>query len=477
MIKLLTHPFTKILLFLLGWAGFISILRELSHTLNVLINNAFGAWFYFGFLPSLFLLTSSGVLLLVSIWKTKGKALAPPLAFWRKLDAFLLSLFAVWGAVFLVFSTYSSWDARNWDVLSTLLLPLLAYALLILAAAELTARLRDKTLGQTMYWLHFFRIYPLYKPLGFLFALALAFNLFILLSMMTAPFHFRGIGSISVFLFLPQLFTHPMGTVTAAPDITNLFFLLAAITLIALTYFAVHLLNLSAEYDKANEEKIRAERFKGELITNVSHDIRTPLTSIINYVDLLKLEPLDGKSAEYISVLEMKAARLKTLIDDLMDASKAGTGSVSVKRETVNLTELLGQVAGEFEDQLKQRNLTLVLREPDTPIFTDTDSRHLWRTLENLFSNAAKYALPGTRVFAELVQREHSVVFTLKNTSARPIHLSGDTLTEQFIRGDMARESEGSGLGLYIAKSLVELMNGQFCIDVSGDLFTVEIVL
>ena len=477
MIKLLTHPLTKILLFLLGYAGFISILRELSHTLNVLINNAFGAWFYFGFHSSLLLVSISGMLLLVSVWKTRGRALTPPLAFWRKLDAFLLPFFAIWIAVFLIFSTYSSWDIRNWNILGTLLLPLLAYALLILAAAELTARLRDKTLGQTMYWLHFFRIYPLYKPLGFLFSLLLISNVLILFSMMTAPFHFRRIGSISVFLFLPQIFAHPTDTVTAAPNITNFFFSIAAVTLIALTYFAVHLLNLSAEYDKANEEKIQAERFKSELITNVSHDIRTPLTSIINYVDLLKNEPLQGKSAEYRAVLEKKSARLKTLIDDLMDASKASTGSVSVKREKVNLTELLGQVAGEFEDQFKERNLTLVLREPDTAIFTDTDPRHLWRTLENLFSNAAKYALTGTRIFAELVQEEGNVVFTLKNTSARPIHLSGDSLTEQFIRGDMARESEGSGLGLYIAKSLVELINGQFTIDVSGDLFTVEIVL
>ena len=477
MIKWFTHPLTKILLFLFGWAGFVSFLRELSHTLNVLINNAFGAWFYFGFTPSLLLLATSGLLLLVSIWKTKEGGLIPPFLFWRKLDAFLLSFFAIWLAFFLIFSTYSSWDARNWDVLSTLLLPFFAYALLILTAAELTARLRDKTLGQTMYWLHFFRIHPVYKPLGFLFSLLLISNVFILFSMMTAPFHFRQIGGISVFLFLPQTFAHPTDTVTAVPDITNLFFMIAAITLIALTYFVVYLLNLSAEYDKANEEKIQAERFKSELITNVSHDIRTPLTSIINYVDLLKNEPLQGKSAEYRTVLEKKSARLKTLIDDLMDASKASTGSVSVKLESVNLTELLGQVAGEFEDQFDEQNLILVLREPDPPIFIDTDPRHLWRTLENLFSNAAKYALPGTRIFAELVQQEDSVVFTLKNTSARPIHLSGDTLTEQFIRGDMARESEGSGLGLYIAKSLVELMDGQFSIDVSGDLFTVGIVL
>jgi signal transduction histidine kinase len=160
-----------------------------------------------------------------------------------------------------------------------------------------------------------------------------------------------------------------------------------------------------------------------------------------------------------------------------MDASKAGTGNVNVTLKPVDLTELVGQVSGEFNDLFIARNLTLALRQPGETVFAIADSRHLWRTLENLFSNTIKYSLAGTRVFAELSQSEEESVFTMKNTSKTPIDLSGDALTEQFIRGDKARESEGSGLGLYIAKSLVELMDGQFEIRTSGDLFEVEIKL
>jgi len=232
-----------------------------------------------------------------------------------------------------------------------------------------------------------------------------------------------------------------------------------------------------AEYDKANAEKVRAERFKTELITNVSHDIRTPLTSIINYIDLLKTLQIENTDfAEYVGVLDRKAARLKTLIDDLMEASKAGTGNMSVDLCEINLTEIMGQIAGEFDEQFAERGLTLVLRQPDQPVFTIADSRHLWRVLENLFGNAVKYSMPETRVFAEIILRDEGTVFTMKNTSKNHIDLSGDALTEQFMRGDRARLSEGSGLGLYIVKSLVELMGGRFAIHVTGDLFVVEVI-
>jgi len=234
---------------------------------------------------------------------------------------------------------------------------------------------------------------------------------------------------------------------------------------------------MSAEYDKANAGKIRAERFKAELITNVSHDIRTPLTSIINYVDLLKALPVEHPDfTEYVGILDRKAARLKTLIDDLMEASKASTGNMNVDMREIDLCEIAGQIAGEFDEQFTERNLTLVLRQPDQPVTANADSGHLWRVLENLFGNMAKYALPGTRVFAEIGLCDGKPTISLKNTSQNPIDQSGgDMLTEQFIRGDRARQAEGSGLGLYIAKSLVELMGGRFEIRASGDLFEVEI--
>jgi signal transduction histidine kinase len=255
-----------------------------------------------------------------------------------------------------------------------------------------------------------------------------------------------------------------------------LFMVISSTMVLALDYFRSVVLALAGEYDRANEEKIRAERFKTELITNVSHDIRTPLTALISYVDLLKGLPVEHEGfTEYVGVLEKKSARLKTLIDDLMEASKATTGNVGVNLERVDLAEIVGQIAGEFEEQFAERDLALVFPQPSQPVFVQADSRHLWRALENLFANVVKYALPKTRVFADIALRDDGAWFTLKNTSQSPIELSGDALTEQFIRGDRARQTEGSGLGLYIAKSLMELMGGDLTIHTVGDLFEAEL--
>ncbi|MCL1788407.1 MAG: HAMP domain-containing histidine kinase, partial [Defluviitaleaceae bacterium] len=226
-----------------------------------------------------------------------------------------------------------------------------------------------------------------------------------------------------------------------------------------------------------NAEKIQAERFKAELITNVSHDIRTPLTSIINYTNLLKSQGLTGDAADYVDVLDKKAIRLKQLLSDLIDASQASTGAVQMDIQALNISEILGQVAGEVSDSFDERDLALVLRQPTEPLYVLADSRHLFRAMENVFSNAAKYALPGTRVFAEIESGGGDVTLTLRNTSQNHIDVPPQALTEQFIRGDLARHSEGSGLGLHIAKSLVELMGGQLEITLRGDLFEVLIIL
>jgi signal transduction histidine kinase len=165
------------------------------------------------------------------------------------------------------------------------------------------------------------------------------------------------------------------------------------------------------------------------------------------------------------------------LIGDLMEASKAGTGNVDVDMQEVDLIEMVGQVAGEFDDRFNEHDLTLVFRQGDEPVRLRADGRHLWRVLENLFGNIVKYALPGTRVFAEIAQRDDGVFLSLKNVSKNPLDVSGDALTEQFIRGDRARQTEGNGLGLYIAKSLVELMGGRFTIRATGDMFEAEVCL
>ena len=254
-------------------------------------------------------------------------------------------------------------------------------------------------------------------------------------------------------------------------------FMCISILLCALNYFAAFVLGLSSQYDEANTEKIRSERFKAELITNVSHDIRTPLTSIINYTHLLKQLPFQGDAATYIDVLDKKSNRLKQLLSDLIDASQASAGAIKMNVEPLDLMEMLGQVAGELSDVFDENGLTVVIRQPSNPVYVMADSRHLFRAMENLFSNAAKYSLTGTRVFAEIEIKGSGVAFILRNTSKNIIDAPLDTLTEQFIRGDLARHGEGSGLGLHIAKSLVEHMGGTLDIRLIGDLFEVVIVL
>jgi signal transduction histidine kinase len=255
-----------------------------------------------------------------------------------------------------------------------------------------------------------------------------------------------------------------------------------------LNYLCYFISSQAERYEQANEEKLRAEHFKSELLASVSHDIRTPLTSIINYTDLLgKLSPPEGESGggvefeanfhEYVSVVSRKSARLKTLLNDLIEAAKLTSGNVPVTVENVDLGEIVGQVAGEWDDQFTERGLTLVLRQPEEPVMVEADRNHLWRVLENLFSNVSKYALSGTRVFSEITApaQDAAATFTLKNTSEDPIDLPAEMLTEQFIRGDRSRHTEGSGLGLYIAKSSVEAMGGTFTIQADGDLFEAQI--
>jgi len=341
--------------------------------------------------------------------------------------------------------------------------------------AGAAARLRDGTLKRTLYWKRFFGLHKASKPFGLLMALFLFGILFYLLAL--CPFETFGAGLLIVRpvarAFNVKIALNASGFFHFNP-LTYVFFMFA---LFVFSYLCKKVLTLSDEYEKMNIEKIRAERFKSELITNVSHDIRTPLTSIINYVDLMQKLPVDNADfINYTDVLRKKSARLKTLTDDLLEASKAGTGNVSVDMQMINLHEVIGQIAGEFDDQFNERGLKLALHQPDSGVAVPADGRHIWRVLENLFSNAVKYALPGTRVFAEIAERDGAGAFTLKNTSQNPIDISGDMLAEQFIRGDRSRKTEGSGLGLYIAKSLVELMGGALTIRVSGDLFEAEII-
>ena len=236
--------------------------------------------------------------------------------------------------------------------------------------------------------------------------------------------------------------------------------------------------NISAGLSAAVDEKMKSERFKAELITNVSHDLKTPLTSIINYVNLLKsTEQTDPKAAEYIEVLDRKSQRLKKLTEDLVEASKASTGVLSVTREKIGMSQLIDQALGEWEERLTQQRLTLVANLPEGETWVFADGRHLWRVIDNLLSNCAKYAMEGTRVYLDLERGKGQVALSVKNISREPLNVPAQRLMERFVRGEESRSTEGSGLGLSIARSLTELQGGTFDLAVDGDLFKAIVTL
>lgn len=226
--------------------------------------------------------------------------------------------------------------------------------------------------------------------------------------------------------------------------------------------------------NRAVGERMKSERFRTELITNVSHDIKTPLTSIINYVDLLEKEqPENEKMREYLEVLDRQSAKLKKLIDDLLEASKASSGSLSVNLTECELGILLDQMAGEYSEKLSAAGLELILTKPEESVKIMADGRHMWRIFDNLLNNICKYAQRGTRVYLDLTADALKATVTFRNISATRLNISGDELTERFVRGDSSRNTEGSGLGLSIAQSLAQLQKGALDITVDGDLFKV----
>lgn len=226
----------------------------------------------------------------------------------------------------------------------------------------------------------------------------------------------------------------------------------------------------------AAQKQLKSERMKTELITNVSHDIKTPLTSIINYVDLLQKPHTEEEETMYLEVLARQSQRLKKLIEDLMDMSKASTGNMTVDIATLDAVEAVNQALGEFADKLDKAGIIPVFRHEEPSVMMRADGRLVWRVLSNLLGNAVKYAMPGTRLYLDLMEMEGNVILSLKNISRDELNVDSEELMERFVRGDDSRNTEGSGLGLNIAKSLMELQKGQLQLLVDGDLFKVTLI-
>lgn len=244
----------------------------------------------------------------------------------------------------------------------------------------------------------------------------------------------------------------------------------------SLNSMAIQVNDIAGGLSNAIQEKLKSERLKTELITNVSHDIKTPLTSIINYVDLLKKGKMPNEQAEeYLNILDNKSQRLKRLTEDLVEASKASSGNIKLNIEKLNVNELLKQVSGEFEDKFKSRNLEEVMSLPEKNVYINADSRYMYRILENMYSNISKYAMDNTRVYIDVIPNNNRITIQMKNISKEKLNISTEELMQRFVRGDSARNTEGSGLGLSIATSLTTLQGGTFNIYLDGDLYKVII--
>ena len=238
---------------------------------------------------------------------------------------------------------------------------------------------------------------------------------------------------------------------------------------------AIYINDIAGGFSNAIKESLKSERLKTELITNVSHDIKTPLTSIINYVDLIKKEDIQNeKIKEYVDILDKKSQRLKKLTEDLVEASKASSGNIKLNLEEIRVKELINQTIGEFKDKFENKNLIIETNMPEDDVKITADNRYMYRIIENLFSNITKYAQDGTRVYIDVKKKNKNIEISIKNISKDRLNISADELMQRFVRGDKSRYTEGSGLGLSIAKSLTELQKGTFNITIDGDLFKVE---
>ena len=234
--------------------------------------------------------------------------------------------------------------------------------------------------------------------------------------------------------------------------------------------------NISDGLNKSLENQLKNEKMKTELITNVSHDLKTPLTSIVSYIDILKNNELDSQTTKnYLNILDKKAYRLKNLVEDIFEASKISSGDIELYFEKTDIKELLIQSIVELDDKIESSKLDIIVNTPNEPIFTNIDGKRMFRVFDNLISNIVKYSLSNTRVYIDMYKDCGNVLITMKNISNHKLNISPDELLERFVRGDISRNTSGSGLGLSIAKNLVDMQNGKLELDIDGDLFKVKL--
>ncbi|MFT4215606.1 MAG: HAMP domain-containing sensor histidine kinase [Micropruina sp.] len=333
--------------------------------------------------------------------------------------------------------------------------------------ATMVIRLRAGTLAETIFWPKVFRTLPLNQFAGIFVLAVVAIATFVLVagaqSAVQAAVRSGPYRDLSLTWWLIGEWGTKVG--------------LAGLTLVAVAVLCHSILSITAAKEAAVEARLREERFRAELITNLTHDLRTPLTSIVSYVDLIaKLDLPEPRLVEYTGVLTRKADRLKGLIGDLLDASRASAGNLPVRLQPIGITEILSQVAGDFDDALTARRLSWVGPPPAADLVL-ADGGHLCRVLENLVGNAAKYAAPGSCVHADLDRSPRWLRLRIANLTVEPLTLAPGELTAQFVRGDAARTGEGSGLGLFIADRLTQLMGGRLTVTVDQNRFTAAVEL
>ncbi|MFT4297223.1 MAG: HAMP domain-containing sensor histidine kinase [Micropruina sp.] len=333
--------------------------------------------------------------------------------------------------------------------------------------ATAVIRLRAGTLAQTIFWPKVFRTLPLRQFAGIFVLAVVVIATLVLVAGAQSAIQSAIRADPYYDLRLSWWLFSEWGTKVG----------LAGLTLVTVAVLCRSILSITAAKEAAVEARLREERFRAELITNLTHDLRTPLTSIVSYVDLIaKLDLPEPRLTEYTGVLTRKADRLKGLINDLLDASRASAGNLPVRLQPIGITEILSQVAGDFDDALTGRRLTWIGPPPSGELVW-ADGEHLCRVLENLVGNAAKYAAPGSCVHAELDRSPHWLRLRIANRTVEPLTVRPGELTAQFVRGDASRSSEGSGLGLFIADRLTGLMGGRLTVTVDQDRFTAAVEL